>query len=171
MLYALLVAMVLNPLRACEGSPTYQEEYRAKTYVPNVRETEYGLQVVAPDTPYVAASAPNKLYFIDTRHDPETAAHIKGQIERATVPGSMDEYTSIDEISGTAEIRNSKTGETIFVFDPVYARVLFARGINKRNPKIKLPEHPPAGDWEVTYDLTRRLPEKAVSEKKEERGL
>jgi hypothetical protein len=149
-----------------QGFANYQEEYRAKTYVPNIRETEYGPQVVEPDTGYVAASAPDKLYFIDTRQDPETAAHIKEQIDRAAVPRSMDEYTSIDEISGTAEIRNSKTGETIFVFDPAYARVLFARGINKRNPRIKLPEHPPAGDWEVTYDLAKRLPEKSVSEKK-----
>jgi hypothetical protein len=54
----------------------------------------------------------------------------------------------------TAEIRNAKTGETVFVFDSAYARVLFAKGINKRNPEIRLPELEPLGDWDVTYDLT-----------------
>jgi hypothetical protein len=28
-----------------------------------------------------------------------------------------------------------------------------AAGINKRNPYLQLPEHEPAGDWLVTYDL------------------
>ncbi|RKU39714.1 hypothetical protein DL546_000053 [Coniochaeta pulveracea] len=153
--------MLLNPSTACEGSETYQEEYRQSSYVPEVRDTAYGPHVIAPDTPYVAAAGRNKLYFIDTRHDPKTAAHIKEQIERASVPGSMDEYISIDEILATAEIKNSKTGETVFVFDPAYARVLFARGINKRNPDIKLPEPQPAGNCEVTYDLTAGVTEKS----------
>jgi hypothetical protein len=90
-----MVAMLLlNPFRPCKGSAIYQEEYRHRTYVPHVRETEYGLQIVAPDTPYVAASGSNRLNFIDTRHDPETAGHIKEQIERASVP-NMDEYIDI----------------------------------------------------------------------------
>ncbi|KAH8696481.1 hypothetical protein BGW36DRAFT_296859 [Talaromyces proteolyticus] len=147
--------MLLNPFRPCEGSPTFQEEYRG-SYVPQFIETEYGLQVVAPDTPYVAAAGPNQLYFIDTRFDTETARHIKEQIERASVP-NMDEYISIDELSATAEVKNLVTGETTFVFDPPYARVLFARGMNKRNPDLKLPQHETAGDWLVTYDRSTTL--------------
>ncbi|KAK7425616.1 hypothetical protein QQZ08_007939 [Neonectria magnoliae] len=161
MLFTLLIAMLMNPFRPCEGSPTFQEEYRGN-YVPKVIDSWHGLQVVAPDTPYVAAAGQNQLYFIDTRFDPETAKHIKEQIEWATVPG-QDDVISIDEISATAEVKNTVTGETLFVFDPPYARVLFAKGMNKRNPKLKLPEHEPAGDWLVTYDisntLTKRLPQ------------
>ncbi|KAH7146988.1 hypothetical protein B0J13DRAFT_621914 [Dactylonectria estremocensis] len=137
------------------------KEYRGN-YVPQVINTWSGLRVVAPDTPYVAAAGANQLYFIDTRFDPETAQHIKEHIERATVPGEPDEVIWIDEISATAEVRNTLTNETVFVFDPPYARVLFAAGINRLNPKLKLPEHEPAGDWLVTYDigtsLTRRQP-------------
>ncbi|KAG9258927.1 uncharacterized protein F5Z01DRAFT_641793 [Emericellopsis atlantica] len=151
MFWAIFVAMLLNPFRPCEGSPTFQEEYRGN-YVPEVIDTQHGLQIVAPDTPYVAAAGQNKLYFIDTRFDVETARHVKEQIERATVP-HPDEYISIDEVSATAELKNSLTGETTFVFDPPYARVLFAKGINKRNPELRLPEHEPAGDWLVAYDL------------------
>ncbi|PYI02287.1 hypothetical protein BO78DRAFT_472696 [Aspergillus sclerotiicarbonarius CBS 121057] len=106
--------------------PTFQEEYRGN-YTPKVIQTEYGLQVVAPDTPYVAAAGPNNLYFLDTRFDTETAKHMKKQIEKATVPNA-DEYIAINEVSATAELKNSVTGETTFVFDPPYARVLFARG-------------------------------------------
>ncbi|KAJ5881011.1 uncharacterized protein N7473_012064 [Penicillium subrubescens] len=62
--------MPLNPFRPCEGSPTYQEEYRGN-YIPKVIEREYGLQVVAPDTPYE-------------------------QIEKPTVQ-NLEEYISIDE--------------------------------------------------------------------------
>jgi hypothetical protein len=137
MLFLLLATMLLNPFRPCEGSPTFQEEYRGN-YVPKVIETEYGLQVVAPDTPYVAAAGQDKLYFIDTRFDTETAKHIKEQIEKATVT-NMEEYIAIDEISATAELKNSVTGETTFVFDPPYARVLFAKGINRHNPALNLP--------------------------------
>ncbi|KAF7179131.1 hypothetical protein CNMCM7691_008062 [Aspergillus felis] len=144
--------MLLNPFRPCEGSPTYQEEYRG-SYVPEVIEREYGLQVVAPDTPYVAAAGRNALYFLDTRFDPETAKHPKQQIEKASLP-NPDEYISIDEVLATAEIKNT-TGETTFVFDPAYARVLFARGMNRYNPELKLPVHEPAGDWVVTYDLDK----------------
>ena len=73
------------------------------------------------------------------------------QIEKATVP-KMEEYVSIDEIAATAEIKNGITGETTFVFDPVYARILFAKGMNRHNPELNLPEPEPAGDWLVTYD-------------------
>ncbi|KAJ5212654.1 uncharacterized protein N7498_004300 [Penicillium cinerascens] len=135
--------MVLNPFRPCEGSPTFQEEYRG-SFVPTVIKTGYGLQVVAPDTPYVAAAGPNKLYFIDTRFDAETAKHVKEQIEKATVP-NPEEYVAIDEISATAELKNSLTGETTFV----------------HNPELKLPEHEPAGDWLVTYDLEKTLTERS----------
>ncbi|OJJ76900.1 hypothetical protein ASPBRDRAFT_36075 [Aspergillus brasiliensis CBS 101740] len=148
----LLTTMLLNPFRPCCGSPTFQEEYRNSNYIPEVIETALGRQIVAPDTPYVAAAGPNALYFIDTRFDPETAQHIKLQIEKASVP-QPDEYIAIDEIEVTAEVKNRTTGETTFVFDPVYVRVLFARGINRHNPDIKLPEYGPAGDWLVTYDL------------------
>ncbi|OJZ84297.1 hypothetical protein ASPFODRAFT_208812 [Aspergillus luchuensis CBS 106.47] len=152
LLQFLLITMLLNPFRPCEGSPTLQEEYRNSSYVPEVIETSLGRRIVAPDTPYVAAAGRNVLYFIDTRFDPETAQHIKLQIEKASVP-QPDEYIAIDEIEATAEIKNSVTGETTFVFDPVYARLLFARGINRHNPDIKLPEYEPAGDWLVVYDL------------------
>ncbi|KAH7141121.1 hypothetical protein EDB81DRAFT_692775 [Dactylonectria macrodidyma] len=162
MLYPLLITMLLSPFRPCESSPTFQEEYRG-SFVPNVIETWRGLQIVAPDTPYVAAAGQNQLYFIDTRFDPETAKHVKEQIERASVPGGPNEVMNIDEISATAEVKNTLTGETIFIFDPPYARVLFAKGINKRNPELKLPEHEPAGDWLVTYDLGDILTKRRLS--------
>ncbi|KAJ5668343.1 uncharacterized protein N7477_006913 [Penicillium maclennaniae] len=147
--------MLLSPFRPCEGSPTFQEEYWGD-YVPNVIETPFGRQVVAPDTPYVAAAGPDKLYFIDTRFDTETAKHIREQIEKATVP-NPDEYVAIDEVLATAELRNSIIGETTFVFDPDYARMLFAKGMNKHDPELRLPEHELNGDWLVTYDLDNRL--------------
>ena len=160
MIFLLLIAILLNPFRPCEGlstcrkcegPPTYQEEYRGN-YVPNVIETKFGLQVMAPDTPYVAVAGQDKLYFIDTRLDTETAKHVKQQIEKASVP-KLDEHIYIDEIEGTAELRDNLTNETTFMFDPFYARVLFARGMNRRNPKLNLPDPEPAGDWLVTYDL------------------
>jgi hypothetical protein len=153
--------MLLNPFRPCEGSPTFQKEYRGN-YVPEAIETGHGLQIVAPDTPYVAAAGQNKLYFIDTRFDTETARHVKEQIERACVP-KPEEYISIDEVSGTAEMKNSETNETTFTFDPPYARVFFAKGMNKRKPELKLPEHQPAGDWLVTYDLGTLLTKRQLS--------
>ena len=156
MLALLLITTLLSLLSVCVGSPSFQEEYRG-SYVPTVIETAYGLQVVAPDTPYVAAAGPNKLYFIDTRFDVETAKHVKEQIEKATIP-KPEEYIAIDEISATAELKNSVTSETTFVFDPPYARVMFAKGINRHNPELKLPEPEPAGDWLVTYDLDKLFP-------------
>ncbi|WYZ34197.1 hypothetical protein EsH8_I_000473 [Colletotrichum jinshuiense] len=155
MLSTLLIAMLMNPVISCEGPPTFQEEYRGN-YVPKFIDAWNGPQVVAPDTPYVAVAGRNQLYFIDTRFDPDTAKHIKNQIERASV-GGPDEVISIDEISATAEVKNTVTGETVFVFDPTYARVLFAKGINRRNPALKLPEPEPAGDWLVTYNSDTTL--------------
>ncbi|KAK1953512.1 hypothetical protein LY78DRAFT_708320 [Colletotrichum sublineola] len=111
MLFTLLVAIFINPLRPCEGSPTFQEEYR----------TNY---------------KPKFLYFLDTRFNPATAKHIKEQIERATIVGGPHE-----------------TNKTLFVFDPLYARVLFAKGLNRHNPALKLPEFEPSGDWLVTYNV------------------
>ena len=149
--------MLLNPFRPCEGPPIYQEEYRG-SYVPKVikrNKAPYCLQVVAPDTPYVAAAGLNSLYFLDTRFDPDTAKHIKEQIEKAYLPKEPWQYTFVDEILATAEIKSYPTNETTFVFDPVYARVLYARGMNKHNPELKLPEHERTGDWLVTYDLKK----------------
>ncbi|KAL0929895.1 uncharacterized protein CTRU02_215104 [Colletotrichum truncatum] len=158
MLVTLLTTMLLNPFRPCEGSPTFQKEYR-ENYVPNFINAWHGPQIVAPDTPYVAAAGRNKLYFIDTRFDPETAKHIKEQIEWATVSFGPENLIKIDEISATAEVKNSRTNETLFVFDPSYARVLFAKGINKRNPELKLPEPEPASDFLVTYDIPDTMKE------------
>ncbi|EED15288.1 conserved hypothetical protein [Talaromyces stipitatus ATCC 10500] len=151
----LITTLLLNPAQAiqcssCEGPPTFQEEYRTN-YMPKVIKTWYGLQVLAPDTPYVAVAGSDKLYFIDTRLDTETAKHVKQNIEMATIPRE-DGYISIDEIEVTAEVKNT-AGETMFVFDPEYARVFFAEPMNRRNPDLKLPEPEPAGDWLVTYDL------------------
>ncbi|UKZ88577.1 uncharacterized protein TrAFT101_004329 [Trichoderma asperellum] len=152
-LSALLFGMALNPFRPFGDSPTYQEEYRGNNYTPTFINTEYGRQIIAPDTPYVAAAGKNLLYFIDTRLDAKTAGHIKQQLERAFVP-NMEEIISINEFTATAETVNAETRETTFTFDPVYARVLFAKGINKRNPEIKLVEHKiGGGDWLVAYDL------------------
>lgn len=144
MLPTLSIVVLLHLFRLPEGGPTFLEEYRG-SYVPKTIETWYGLQVIAPDTPYVARAGPNQLFFIDTQFDNETASHVKEQIEKATIP-KADGYFSIDEISATVEIKNSETNETTFVFDPPYARVIFAQAINERNPELKLPEHEPAGD-------------------------
>ncbi|KAK1979339.1 hypothetical protein LZ30DRAFT_597156, partial [Colletotrichum cereale] len=81
------------------------------------------------------------------------AKHIKEQIEWATALIGPEDVINIDKISATAEVRNGLTNETRFVFDPLYARVFFARGINRRNPKLNLSEHEPAGDWLVIYDV------------------
>ncbi|KUM62936.1 hypothetical protein ACN42_g4173 [Penicillium freii] len=70
---------------------------------------------------------------------------MKENIEKASVP-EEDEYIAIDEISATAEVKSSVTGKTTFVFDPSFARIAFARGMNRHNPELKLPEPEPAGD-------------------------
>ncbi|KAH0430582.1 hypothetical protein CcaCcLH18_07741 [Colletotrichum camelliae] len=144
--------MLINPFRPCEGPPIFQEEYRKSDFKPTFVDAWHGPQIVAPDTPYVAAVSKNTLYFIDTHFDPDTAKHIKAQIEWASVLVGAADVIKIDEIEVTAEVKDTATGETRFVFDPAYARVLFARGINRRNPALRLPEHERAGEWLVTYD-------------------
>ncbi|EED16208.1 hypothetical protein TSTA_013140 [Talaromyces stipitatus ATCC 10500] len=67
------------------------------------------------------------------------------------------EHIAINEVTATAEMKKSVTGETVIVFDPPYAMVLFAEGINRRNPELKFPENEPAGDWLVTYNLNKSL--------------
>ena len=121
--------MSLNPLRPFESPRTFKKAF---TYH-KVLETGFGLQVVAPDTPYVAVAGLNKLYFIDTLFDPESAQHVKEKIENAAIPMS-DTHIFIDEIVATAKVNNVVTGETRFVFDPTYARVLFGRVMNRRKP-------------------------------------
>ncbi|KAK2046788.1 hypothetical protein LZ31DRAFT_612713 [Colletotrichum somersetense] len=144
--------MLINPFRPCEGSPTFQEEYRT-TYQSRFIDSWSSPQIVAPDTPYVDAVGRNRLYFLNTRFDPETSKHIKEQIERATIVGPCD-VIKIDETTATAEVRNVQTNETLFVFDTPYARVRFAKGINRRSAALKFPEHEPSGDWLVTYDVS-----------------
>lgn len=160
MLSILLITLFINTLQLCVGTLTFQEEYLG-SYVPNFIDTEHGPQIIAPNSPYVAASGSNKLYFIDTRFEVNSARHIKEQIERATIP-NPEEYISIDEVSATARLKNSITGETTFVFDPPYARVLFAKGMNRHNPELELPEHEPAGYWERTYDFGTTLTKRAT---------
>ncbi|KAJ2971471.1 hypothetical protein NQ176_g7668 [Zarea fungicola] len=152
MIAAIVITLLISSFNICNGQLVFEEQYRTG-FVPQTIETPYGPQVVAPDTPYVAAAGRDKLYFIDTRFDEETAWHIKQQIERSQVP-RPGEYIAIDEIKATAEVRKSGTNETVFVFDPAYARVIFAKGINKRNPALNLPEHEPAGDWLTIWIAT-----------------
>ncbi|KIH92510.1 hypothetical protein SPBR_03208 [Sporothrix brasiliensis 5110] len=156
MFYSVLFAMLLSSIRAVEGTPTYQEEYRVASYVPKYYNSWRGIQVIAPDTPYVAASGPDSLYFIDTRFDNDTAAHIKEQIEWAMLP-NPDEHFFIDEEAATAFVRNSATKEVVFTFDPPFARVFFARFMNKQNPSLQLPEHEDGGEWVVKYNLGGNL--------------
>ncbi|KAH8911071.1 hypothetical protein BR93DRAFT_923796 [Coniochaeta sp. PMI_546] len=63
--------MLQDPFRPCGGSVTFQEGHRGG-YVPKVIETGHGLQMVAPETPYVGSGGLNKLYFIDTGFGAET---------------------------------------------------------------------------------------------------
>ncbi|KAJ3495020.1 hypothetical protein NLG97_g3693 [Lecanicillium saksenae] len=72
-------------------------------------------------------------------------------------PSTSGEIIHIDEVAATAKCWNIATGNTTFVFDPPYARVIFAAGINRHNPDLKLPEHEPAGFWEVSYDVGSTL--------------
>lgn len=144
--------MVLHAFQPCNSKPTFHESYEDSTFTPDFTETEFGRAIVSPDTPYVAFAGRHHLYYIDTRFSPEDAAHIKAQVEH-TWRMKGDEYTKIDEIEATAEVRNA-AGESVFVFDTPYARVLFADFINRHNPDIKLPEHGPGGDWLVSYQPT-----------------
>lgn len=155
MLTTLLTMMLASHFRPCQATPVFEKHYY-ENYVPQTVETSYGLQVVAPNSPYIAAAGVNKLYFIDKRFDEETAFHIKQQIEHASIPRS-GEYIKLDELEGTAEVRSSVTNETLFTFDPPYARVFFARGMNKHNPALKLVDHELPGHWVKAYDLGGRL--------------
>lgn len=103
-----------------------QQEYLQSSFVPEVIQTKFGLQIVAPDTPYVAATGKNKLFFIDTCLDNATAQHIKNQIEAATIP-RLNEYFHIDDIEATAERRNADTHETT-LFSIMNMREYFLRG-------------------------------------------
>ncbi|KAL2214266.1 hypothetical protein CC79DRAFT_1363041 [Sarocladium strictum] len=141
--------MVLHAFQPCNSKPTFHESYGDPKFTPEFTETMFGPAIVSPDTPYVAFAGRHHLYYIDTRFSPEDAAHIKAQVEH-TWRMKGDEYIKIDEIEATAEVGNA-AGETVFVFDTPYARVLFADFINRRNPDIKLPEHGPGGEWLVPY--------------------
>lgn len=152
-----MVAALMN-LANAELQP--EAKFRVH-YTPNVIDVGGYPRVIAPDTPYVAAAGRDRLYFIDTRFDPESAAHIKQQIEWASVP-DPDTYIQIDEIAITAEVRSASTNEVLFTFDPPYARVLFAAGINRKNPDAKLPEHMEAGDHIVRYDIGTSLLQKRL---------
>ncbi|KAK3180180.1 hypothetical protein K4F52_008482 [Lecanicillium sp. MT-2017a] len=129
----------------------FEEKYRGD-YKPDVIQGELGLQIVAPDSPYVAAAGSNKLYFVDTRHTREDAAHIKEQIEQASVPRPNNRI-EVDEHTGLVQNIDAATGEVLFTFDPAYARILFAHLLNDANPEFEVPVHEPAGDQLVTYDI------------------
>ncbi|CAK7202068.1 hypothetical protein SEUCBS139899_004788 [Sporothrix eucalyptigena] len=149
MFYNILFAMLLSP--AVQAAASYQEEYRG-SYMPKTYNSWRGAQVIAPDTPYVAVAGLDKLYFIDTKYDNETAAHIKEQIQWATVP-NPDEIFTFDFEKATAAVQNAATKEVVFEFDPPFARVFFARFLNRQNPTLQLPEHEEGGDWLVTYNV------------------
>ena len=140
--------------KLCYGSSPaiYDERYHQKDYVPDVVDWYGGKRIVAPDTPYIAAVSPNQLYFIDKKFDHASAAVIKEQLERLNGI-EPHEFSYIDEIDATAEIKNSKTKETVFKFNPAYARVFFAEIINRKNATLDLPLHEPAGAWLVTYKV------------------
>ena len=134
-------------------APSYDERYYNKTYTPTIITCpSFGKRILSPDSPYVAAVGRNQLYFIDTKFDVDTARDMKENLENLH-SYEPDTYLFIDEIAATAERRRSGTRETVFVFNPVYARVFFAEGMNRRNPSLQLPVHEEPGDWVVTYDL------------------
>lgn len=128
----------------------YEEQYRGD-YKPEVVNGELGPQIVAPDTPYVAAAGSRKLYFIDTRRTAEDAAYIKEQIEQAFVP-KPNRRIDVDAETGLVHNIDS-TGKVLFTFDPAYARVFFANLLNDLDPDRHVPVPDPAGDQLVTYDL------------------
>ncbi|OAA56760.1 hypothetical protein ISF_07276 [Cordyceps fumosorosea ARSEF 2679] len=148
-MHAVLIApTLLGLVGLCHGTPSFHESKEAGS--PQFYSTPYGLQIVAPRTPYVAVSGTNKLYYIDTRFNTDTASHIKEQVEWAAAP-RPGSYIAIDDVAATASVKDVSTNETLFDFNPAYARVLFASILNKNNPSLALPVHEPAGDWEVTY--------------------
>lgn len=96
MLTTSLMVMLVSYFRPCQASPIFEEPYYHTDFVPQTVEAYHGLQIVAPDSPYIAAAGINKLYFIDKRFDEETAFHIKQQIEHASIPRS-GEYIKSNE--------------------------------------------------------------------------
>lgn len=156
----------MNYVPEAKGSPIYHETFYDSDFLPVFNHTKYGDWIKAPDSPYVAAAGRKQLYFIDTRFRPDTAAHIKEQIERASIP-DPNQYLWLDDITVTAELRNT-ADETVFKFDPPYARVMFAADFNRINPDLDLPEHSAAGDWEVTYDpeTSQRITPSLLSKKR-----
>ncbi|TQN69138.1 hypothetical protein CSHISOI_06388 [Colletotrichum shisoi] len=143
MLLPLFIAKLRNPLRLCEGSPTFQENHRVN-YVPNLIDAGNGPQIVAPDKPYVAAAGRNQLYSIETRLDPETAKHIKEQIQWA--------------------IGDGPTNETLFVFGPqIRQGAVCKKESTSATQNFKPPEHEPAGDWLVAYDVDNPLTKRTGS--------
>jgi hypothetical protein len=106
--------------------------------------------IKAPDTPYVARGGRKQLDFLDTRHDPETAIHVKEQIERASV-AAPDEILWTDVNTVTAGLKKAD-GRVVFTWDPPYGRVLWAHLFNELRPELNLPLHAPARGWEVTYN-------------------
>ncbi|KAJ3494501.1 hypothetical protein NLG97_g4038 [Lecanicillium saksenae] len=139
------------------------EEHHRSDFQPRFVNTLRGLEMVAPESSFVARSGPSKVSFIDPRYDEVTARTIKEQIERAKVqnPG---EYIHIDGRTATAEVRDATTGETVFTFNPAHARLFFAREMNKRNPELQLPERATSGDWEVAYSNGQALVARCVGE-------
>ncbi|KAK0387566.1 hypothetical protein NLU13_3812 [Sarocladium strictum] len=137
-----------NPILPHDGPPQYLEEYRSPSYVPSVTKTESGrFQVISPPTPYVASVGRTALFYLDTRFPPETAAHIKRQIEEKWIHIPTG-YTYIDEVTVTVEKKRAETDEVLFVFDRDYAKVLYAKEFNKLDPALELPEYNLyCGDW------------------------
>lgn len=147
--------MLSAPMSVASAKLQPEARYR-NGYVPKVIEINGRLQIVSPDTPYVAAAGRDRLYFIDTRHEPDSAAHIKQQIEWASV-ALKSTYIKVDELEINAEVREEGTNEVLFTFDPEYVKVMFAPRINRRNPDIKLPELTDEGEHIVTYDIGESL--------------
>ncbi|OAA77213.1 hypothetical protein LEL_04036 [Akanthomyces lecanii RCEF 1005] len=151
---------LMGLISLCNASPTFHESKEGAS--PQFYNTADGPQISAPKTPYVAVAGSDKLYYIDTRFDAETASHIKEQIEWAAAP-RPGTYISIDDVAATAAVKDASTNATLFDFNPAYARVLFASILNKNNPSLALPVHAPAGDWEVTYgDGAQSLTERSA---------
>jgi hypothetical protein len=146
------ITLIISLLGNCVVADwMFEEKYRGD-YRPEVIQGELGPQIVAPDTPYVAAAGRNRLYFIDTRHTREDAAHIKEQIEQASVP-RHNNRVEVNERTGLVQNIDAATGKVLFTFDPTYARVLFAHLLNAFNAEFEIPVHSPAGDQLVTYDV------------------
>ncbi|KAK0384723.1 LOW QUALITY PROTEIN: hypothetical protein NLU13_7201 [Sarocladium strictum] len=133
-----------------QDSPTYHDsltnpDFRTTIRTDRVRALYQSRRLTLP------RGGRTQLYYLDTRLDPETATHIKEQIERASI-AEPDEVLSIDAENVTASLKNADDGRVVFTWDPPYGRVLWAHLFNKRRPELDLPMHAPAQGWEVTYD-------------------